>query len=318
MKKVSVIVPCYNSENYLNKCVDSILKQTLLDIEIILVNDGSSDNTLSIMKEYEKKFNNIIIVDLKKNKGLGNARNKGLKKATGEYISFVDSDDYIDKEMLEELYSKALEDGSDIVECDFLWEYPDKVKSDIGKNYKPGKQMLIDVRVMACNKLYKHDFLNKIKPEFAVGLRYEDILFTYQYTPYVEKVSFVRKPFYHYVQRSTSLANHQTKKVSDIYEVLNQVLIYYKKKKIYNKYKEELEYLYVRYLLGSSYKRASKIKNKEDRNEVLTIGWNILNKTFPNYKKNKYLKQKSKKNLFFLILNYPLYKFFSIILRYIG
>ncbi len=315
MKKVSVIVPCYNSSSYIERSVNSLINQTLDDIEILLIDDGSTDDTLSKLKEYEKRYKNKIkVVALEKNGGLGNARNVGMKKSTGEYIGFVDSDDYVDKEMFEEMYNKAKATDSDVVECDFMWEYPNKNRIDSGIEYSKGKDMLINVRVMACNKIYKREWLNKIKPQFAVGLKYEDVLFTYQYVPYVNKIEFVHKNFYHYIQRSTSLANHQTKRVREIYEILNQVEEYYKKKKIYNNYKEELEYLFTRYILGSSYKRACKIKDKETRKEVLKEGWVFLNQKYPNWKKSKYLK-KGLKNRYFKMLNYAFYNINTIFFR---
>lgn len=316
VKKVSVIVPCYQGEDYISKCIDSLLKQSLEELEIVLVNDGSRDKTLKMMKDYEKKYpEKIMVVDLKKNTGLGNARNVGVQRANGEYIGFVDSDDYVDKEMFEEMYKKGKEENSDVVECDVLWEYPDHVRNDVGREYTSNKQMLKDIRVMACNKIYKKEFLNKVRPKFAVGLRYEDILFTYQYVPFVKNISYIRIPYYHYIQRETSLANHQTKKVGDIYPVLNKVLDYYKEKKLYKTYEKELEYLYTRYILGSSFKRATKIKEKKDRRMVLEEGWYLLNKNFPNWKKNEYLKEKNKKNNYFRRMNHFFYQLSAFIHR---
>lgn len=316
VKKVSIIVPCYNSETYLERCMNSLLNQTLKDIEIILIDDGSTDGTLNLLKKYEKEYPNIVsVVALAKNKGLGNARNVGISKASGEYIGFVDSDDYVDCDMFETLYQKAIADKSQLIECDFVWEYPNKNIIDTGRGYNVGKDMLINVRVMACNKIYQSTWLKKYNPQFAVGLKYEDVLFTYQYTPYVAKVSFVRRPFYHYVQRCNSLANHQTIRVREIYDVLQQVVLYYKNKKIYSKYKEELEYLFVRYLLGSSYKRACKIKDKKVRSEVLKEGWNVLNEQFPDWKKNRYLKRGGLKNKYFRLMNSMFYRINTIFFR---
>ena len=103
--KVSVIVPVYNVESYLEECLESLVNQTLKDIEIICINDASTDNSLQILKEYKKKYSKLIqIIDLKKNVGLGYARNNGLDKAQGEYIAFVDSDDYVDVTMCEKTY----------------------------------------------------------------------------------------------------------------------------------------------------------------------------------------------------------------------
>ena len=121
MPKVSVIVPFYNVEKYIEKCLNSLVNQSLEEIEIILVNDGSQDSSKEKAKEIEKKFPNKIKYYEKANGGLGDARNFGIKYATGEYIAFLDSDDYVEPTMYEEMYEKAKQENADMVECDFWW-----------------------------------------------------------------------------------------------------------------------------------------------------------------------------------------------------
>ena len=133
MPKVSVIVPFYNVEDYIEKCIKSLLNQTLDDLEIILVNDGSKDNSESIAKKYLNEYPKKIIYLEKENGGLGDARNYGIPYAKGEYIAFIDSDDYVEKDMYEQMLKKAEEEQSDMVECDFWWEYSEEnKKEDIG------------------------------------------------------------------------------------------------------------------------------------------------------------------------------------------
>ena len=115
MPKVSVIIPIYNTEKYLRKCLDSVCNQTLSDIEIICVNDCSTDNSLEILEEYASKDNRIKLIDFKENKGAAVARNAGIDEAKGEYIGFVDSDDFIDLDFYEKLYNKAVKSGADCV-----------------------------------------------------------------------------------------------------------------------------------------------------------------------------------------------------------
>ena len=126
MNKISVIVPVFNSEKYLKNCLDSIVNQTLKDIEIILIDDGSTDNSLEIIKQYSSLYNNIKYCS-KKNEGQAIARNLGINMATGEFIAFVDSDDYIETNMFETLYNNAILNESDIVVCDYVEEYKNKI-----------------------------------------------------------------------------------------------------------------------------------------------------------------------------------------------
>ena len=135
MYKVSVIVPIYNVEKYIKKCLNSLVNQTLQEIQIILVNDGSKDKSGEIAKEYAQMYKNKILYLEKENGGLSDARNYGIPYAEGEYIAFIDSDDYIDENAYEEMYDKAKKENSDYVECDFIWEYPNKNKIDRYKEY---------------------------------------------------------------------------------------------------------------------------------------------------------------------------------------
>lgn len=317
MPKVSVVVPFYNVGRYIEKCLESLVNQTLDDIEIILVNDGSQDNSYKIAKDYEEKYPDKIKCYEKPNGGLGDARNFGINYVTGQYIAFLDSDDYVESTMYEEMYEKAIKENADMVECDFLWEYPKKQKKDIGKTYYSQKEMLQNARVVAWNKLIKTEIYRQ-HPEarFSVGLRYEDVEGFYKILPYIKKVSYVRKCFIHYVQRQGSISNTQNKKNEDIFIVLDNVITYYKEKGLYDQFQEELEYIYTRYLLCSSFLRIVKIKDKQIKSELLNKTWEKLNIEFPNWKKNRILKEdESMKNLYIRSVNKITFKIYSIILR---
>ena len=318
MPKVSVIVPIYNVEKYLEKCINSLLSQTLEDIQIILVNDGSKDNSGNIAKEYEKNNKDRVIYVEKENGGLSDARNYGLKYATGDFIAFLDSDDYIEKNAYEEMYNKAIEENADYVECDFIWEFPNKIRVDKQYPYKNKKEMLSFVRVVAWNKLIKRQLITDNNLEFPKGLRYEDIEFTYKLIPFVNKFAYVDKPFIHYVQREGSIANVQNERTAEIFTVLDNVIEFYKKNNIYEKYRDELEYNYARYLLCSSLKRMCKIKDKTIRKKLLTESWKRLNSNFPNWKKNVILKTVNiGKNKYMRTVNKSTYKIYSKILEII-
>ena len=318
MPKVSVIVPIYNVEKYLEKCINSLLSQTLEDIQIILVNDGSKDNSGNIAKECEKNNKNRIIYVEKENGGLSDARNYGLKYATGDFIAFLDSDDYIEKNAYEEMYNKAIEENADYVECDFIWEFPNKIRVDKQYPYKNKKEMLSFVRVVAWNKLIKRQLITDNNLEFPKGLRYEDVEFTYKLIPFINKFAYVDKPFIHYVQREGSIANVQNERTAEIFTVLDNVIEFYKKNNIYEKYRDELEYNYARYLLCSSLKRMCKIKDKSIREKLLTESWERLNSNFPNWKENVILKTVNiGKNKYMRTVNKSTYKIYSKILEII-
>ena len=312
MPKVSVIVPVYNTENYIEKCLNSIVNQTLEDIEIIVVDDGSTDNSEIIINKFIEEYPEKIKYYKKENGGLSDARNYGLTYATGEYIGFVDSDDYIDISMYEKMYDLAKKEEADIVECDFAWIYPNKTKIDTGIEYKTKEDLFISSRVMACNKIFKKEIINDIK--FPKGLRYEDVEFFYKLLPDVNKISVLKEPLYYYIQRESSISNLQNERTAEIFTILNNIIEFYKEKSIYDKFKTELEYMYIRFLLGSSFLRMVKINDKKVRKELLQKTIDLLYEKFPNWKNNKILKTtKSNKNLYYKTVNRITFKFYCFI-----
>ena len=309
MPKVSIIVPVYNVENYITYCLESLVNQTLDDLEIIIVNDGSTDNSEKIIKKYEKKYTNIIYLK-KENGGLSDARNFGMKYAKGEYIAFLDSDDFVDKTIYEKMYEKAQKEQADYVECDFYWAYPKKVgfklKEDIGVRYTNKKEMFTYARVVAWNKLIKREI---IKDEFPKGLKYEDIEFFYKLLPNIKKFAFVEEPLIYYIQRDNSLANKQDYTTGQVFNVLDNVISFYKKNKLYDEFKECIEYTYTRILFCSSLKRITKVKDKVAREKLIYETWQNVNTKFPEWKSNPILnKDKSFNNFYMKHLNKTTYK----------
>ena len=258
--KVSIIVPVYNVEKFLEKSMDSLINQTLDDIEIIAINDGSTDSSLKILKEYEEKYNNIKVYT-KENGGLSDARNYGLQYVRGEYVAFLDSD---------------------------IWEYPNKNVIDTGIRYSNKIEMFTYGRVVAWNKLIKSDLIIKNENlRFPFGLRYEDVEFFYKLIPKVNKFAFVEEPLIHYVQREDSLVKEQTEKTLDLITILNEVLEYYKNNNLFDEYKDAIEYTFARLTLCSSLKRMAKIEDNELREKCIEKAWNNLNEKFPDWQKNK-------------------------------
>lgn len=309
MIKVSIIVPVYNVEDYIERCLQSLVNQTLEGIEIIVVNDGSTDKSKEIIQNFIKEniSSNIVYVE-KENGGLSDARNYGMKYAKGEYIAFLDSDDYVENTIYEKMYNKAISESADYVECDFYWVYPNKKKEDIGVRYTNKKEMFVHARVVAWNKLIKREI---IKEKFPFGMHYEDVEFFYKLLPNITKFAFVEEPLIYYIQRENSLVNKQGIETAQIFEVLENVIKYYKENGLYDVYKEEIEYTYTRLLLCSSLKRIKNIPDKEIREKLIYETWGNLNSKFPNWKENKYIKSKSFKNLYMKCINKATYKIFS-------
>ncbi len=319
MPRISVIVPFYNVEGYIEKCLETLVNQTFQDIEIILVNDGSKDRSEEIAKKFANRYENKIVYLEKENGGLSSARNFGLAHARGEYVAFVDSDDYIEKNMYEKMYNLIIKERCDMVECDFYWEYPNKKKIDTGKLYNNKNQMLENVRVVAWNKLIKKEIIDKHGIEFPNGYQYEDVEFTYKLIPYIQKVSFLKEPMVHYIQRTKSISNSQNEKTMQIFDVLEHVINYYKENGLYKNYEKELEYIYVRYAFCSSLKRIMKIEDEELKDKLIKKTWDIVNEKFPNWKGNEVLKKnKTLKNIYIRTLNKNTYNLYTLILSIIG
>lgn len=226
MPKVSVIVPVYNVEQYLNKCLDSILNQTLRDIEVICVNDGSTDNSSCILEEYRSKDARIKVIS-QWNGGLSSARNTGLRAARGEYVYFIDSDDYIETNALEYLYQEAKNDHLDILFFDgeSFFEPPELKKDFPGEDccYRPcefygvltGTEMYEKMREkgvfrpMVWLQLLRRQYLLDEKLTFREGILHEDILFTTCSTLQAKRVGHRNKAFYHYRRRINAITSSQ-------------------------------------------------------------------------------------------------------------
>ena len=301
--KVSVIVPVYNVEDYLRKCLDSLVNQRLEGMEIIIVNDGSTDNSEKIINEYAKKYSNIKTFK-KKNSGLSDTRNFGIKHATGEYITFVDSDDSVTSDMYHKMYVKAKSGDYDIVTSDINYVYPDHEK-EIYTTPKSDteniKEVFIDLYPTVCTKIFKKELFTKNKLEFKSGVWYEDVEIMYRMLPLVKKIGVIHKAFYQYLQREKSITNTVSPKIYDYINNFNGLVDYYKEKGFYEEYYEELEYAYVRYAYATFIKTCLAYDKKEYLKAVDFAIKNVHD-NFPKYRRNKYF-YKSKKGLYLVMFN---------------
>lgn len=289
MIKVSVIVPVYNVEKYILKCIHSIVNQTLKDIEIVIVNDGTKDNSIEIIK---KNFNDkrIKFYD-KENGGLASARNYGIKKAKGDYLFFVDSDDFIELNCLEEMYNTAIKQNLNIVLCDYYKLYEDDSKEQISlipHQLDNNKSSVTSMPGAVC-KLIKKNVFDEYNLEFLEKHYFEDNAVMPFLCAVAGEFAYIKKPFYYYLQRNGSILNKKKydNKWEDIFISLDNLTNYFVKYNLYEKFHDEIEYIYIEYLLHAASLRF--VYYKEGYNNIRKIGYTIK-KLFPKWRKNKYYK----------------------------
>lgn len=302
--KLSIIVPVYNVEDYLNRCLDSLVVQNVSDMEIIVVNDGSPDCSQKIIEEYEERFP-FVKGFVKENGGLSDARNYGLSKASGEYIAFVDSDDYVEETMYETMLKKADEGGYDIVVCDFEEVYPFRVQSGCSRIEKDllskeaVKAHMNDIYPSAWNKIYKRELFETIR--FKKNVWFEDVEMLYRMLPYVNSIGTVHQPFYKYIQREGSISKSNDRRIFHYLDNWNGILQYYKDHGLFEEYYHELEYNYVRYIYATFVKAAMKFEKNLYKTAVVEAIANVRD-NFPKYRKNRYF-YKTVKGWYLLLFN---------------
>ncbi len=245
MKKVSVIVPIYNVEQYLAKCLDSIINQTYKNLEIICVNDCSPDNSEKILNEYSKKDDRIKILNREKNGGLSAARNSGLDIATGEYVYFIDSDDWIDDDYLEQMVKKIEDNNVDMIlntnivkESEtqsehFVWQKYNKKNTE--GEFLDKVTALTNSQCMIYCHLYKRDFLINNKLRFPEGYIHEDEYFQHISKILLKELFAFYGPVYHYWQRPNSIMTSRKSKVEPYVKIFSLVYDFYKNNNLLNK-----------------------------------------------------------------------------------
>ena len=309
MAKVSVIVPVYNVEKYIDKCLNSLVNQTLKDIEIIVVNDGTKDNSQIIIDSYKKKYPKIIKSFIKENGGLSDARNYGIEKAVGEYIAFVDSDDYVALDMYEKMYNKAKSNNYDMVVCDLYYEYPDKrvsvssnIKNDI-LNKKDIKKIYSSIYPAAWNKLYERSILKDNNLLFKKGVWFEDCEFIYRLLPFINNIGTIKESLVYYVQREESISKTYDKRLYNYIDNWNGIIDFYKEKKLYLEYKKELEYSYVRYLYATFIKQCTNYSDKKEFKKAVKTAIKERKERFPHYRRNSLFYKNGLKGIYLVLFN---------------
>lgn len=316
MSEISVIIPVFNVEKYLGECLDSVCSQSFEDIEIICVNDGSTDSSLDILEEYGKRDERIRIIN-QENQGLGASRNHGLKVAKGRYIYFLDSDDYVDLRTLEKLHSNALSNDSDMVLFKFQKfggddnvhnrgvEFKiDDIFGDIDYSnfsftYKDVKKHVMNTGFSTCIKFYRKAFLDSFDDfYFPEGIFFEDVLFHVQVMLRASRISFVNESLYYYRSNPNSILN-STANAFDIFEMIDLVEDFLRQTGHYREFENEFIFFKIAQILlykiskqpEGYFNRAREdflgmsIKDETTIKEYALNGYNMVidAPTFPDY-----------------------------------
>lgn len=308
MELVSVIVPIYNVEKYLERCIESIRKQTYTEIEIILVDDGSLDNSGVICDKYIEIDDRIVVIH-KKNGGLGDARNVGVEKAKGKYILFVDSDDRIHEKLVEETVREAEKNQADIVIFDYIGEEIDGRLNDCFTFDFPERKVmnaaeqknLIMNSCSAINKLIlKKTWLSQ-ELKFPIGKHYEDLATIPKLMVQAERVIYIKEVYYYYLMREGSIMHSKNfeRNFRERTWAADGILNYFTEQNLFEEYKSELEYLIFE---NTFFVPSKEIVLNDRKSKYLEEFRNYAYSRFPQMDKNKYVLQISGKNKILLIL----------------
>ncbi len=286
MPDISIIVPIYNAEKYIQICLDSLINQTKKELEFILINDGSTDNTEKIIKKYKdsriKYYNN-------KNQGIGKTRNFGVEKSTGKYLLFVDSDDSLDKNACELLFNCVSKRKLDLLVFGF-YKHSNKYKIEEQlpifntTSLKETPSLIGRINLSPWNKIYKSSLIKDNKIKFAEDLKYEDVPFVVMALDKAEKIGKLDKCLYNYIIHGNSETTVRDERVFDILKIIEIIRIYFQDK---DYIQEELKKLIVRmitnYTIQQRYQKDIKIGI-----EFINEAFSYLIKYIPDYKNNKY------------------------------
>lgn len=306
--KLSIVVPVYNVELYLEECLDSLVSQTLDEYEVIVVNDGSTDNSQNIIDKYVRNYPSIFRSLTKNNGGLGDARNFAIPFCRGQYITFLDSDDYVEKNAYEELYNLASANKYDILMYDFEWFWENGRKehrSSLPSGYANdvfNKETYILSNPAACNKIFKTSIFRDNDIRFPVKMWYEDIAIIPSLVQYADKIGYVNKAYYKYRQHDESIMHAEySHRLLEIIDAMNNLESNF----IDNSYYAEREFLYFYQLCYYASFRFIIYHKYED----IKICMSALYERYPNWSNNKYYKNKSMLfKLYCFLLKHNLFK----------
>lgn len=298
MIKISIIVPVYNAEKYLKRCLESCINQTLDEIEIILIDDCSTDQSLNIINEYKQLYPSKVIVLHSAERGRqGAARNEGISISRGEYIAFVDSDDWIELDMCEELYKNARTMDADISGCNYFFSNDTTDRYECCRyntcNLDDKSKDLIAEYVYFCGpfwtRIYRRTMILDNNILFLEGTDYEDSYFNFLTALYAQQIVKTEKAFYHYFNNEHSITRERNNNsIYDKIDVINKIIELCRNRNLYDRYRAIVDFKYF-YMMGSTVIPLLTLQHPADYNKYISIRNGILKNT-PYYYKNKYFK----------------------------
>lgn len=305
--KLSIIVPVYNVLPYIRQCLDSLVGQTLKDCEIILIDDGSTDGTAQVLAEYTARYPEKIVLKRVENGGQGRARNIAIDMAKGDYLGFIDSDDWIDPTMYEKLCNRAEDTGADVVVCDFLAKY-----SDGREELQPAciQEHWLASAGSACNKIFRRSLVGDTR--FAVGLWYEDFYFSAMMLLLSRHTEFIAEPLYIYRRgQQSTMKNNNSAKNLDMLTIMDMLSDYM----LPHGFRAEFEFFLVNHVLLDSVNRVA-WQDTPDKREVLNQLVAYVRKHIPELSQCESYRRESRNRRLIMRLNYMgLYGFSRFILN---
>lgn len=291
MAEISIVLPVYNTSPYLHACLTSLLNQTFHDFEVIAINDGSTDDSLSILQTFAAQDSRIRIID-QKNQGIGAVRNLGIQLAKGPYIAFIDSDDTLEPKMLERLYQKAAEESLDMVVCDYI-EYEEASKEEktitlptfdtCSLTQMP--QLLFEINSSPWNKLYRTALWKENRIEFPVSLKYEDAYAVLLCLVKAKRIGKVNEPLMRYWIHAGSESTIMDARVFDIFEILTNLKVKLQDDEKYDTIAPYLTYFTINritvYMLQQKYQKDAALKHK-----FIEQGYAYLNRYDANWRQH--------------------------------
>lgn len=280
---ISVIIPVYNNENYIDKCLDSIIKQTYHNIEIIVINDCSTDNVEEIIMKYKNIDDRIIYLKNNQNIGVGATRNIGISISKGKYIYFLDSDDYVESTCLEELHNAISENDCF---CCIMQGYKE-IKGEIHHYSRTQEELMLLQSPSVCIRLFNKKVIEDSNIRFSNLKIGEDLEFVFKLMIFNNKISYVDKPLYTYVIHEDSSIRRYNKNQLDVIKALERVELFAKENNKYDEFYEIFEFVSVSHILIGTIKRIKKFPEYDENDIELCI--NVVNSKYLNWRTNKYV-----------------------------